>query len=171
MSDNTIGSRSILALATVLAILMAGCSSQVGGGNNPIAFAAVGPMTGSAAARGKDLAQAARMAADEANAAGGVNGHRIDLAVYDDGDQLQRASQLAGQIAATPAVAVLGQVASSAAISAGEVYKQRRIPAITGAASEVRVTRGNDWFFRLFRSAAGQGDFLADYARCRSARI
>ena len=96
MSDNTIGSRSILALATVLAILMAGCSSQVGGGNNPIAIAAVGPMTGSAAARGKDLAQAARMAADEANAAGGVNGHRIELAVYDDGDQTA-ASQPTGR--------------------------------------------------------------------------
>ena len=35
---------------------------------------AVGPLTGSAAARGKDLEQAARMAVDEANAAGGING-------------------------------------------------------------------------------------------------
>jgi len=155
-----------LALAGIL-IPMAGCSGGGTGGNRAIAIAAVGPLTGSAAARGKDLEQAARMAADEANAAGGVNGHRIELKVYDDDDQPARARELAGQIAATPAIAVLGQVASSAAAAAGEVYKARGIPAITGAASEVRVTAGNDWFFRLFRDAAGQGSFLADYARYR----
>jgi len=55
-------------------------------------------------------------------------------------------------------------VASSAA---GDVYKEQQIPAITGAASEARVTVNNDWFFRLFRDAGGQGQFLADYARYR----
>lgn len=69
------------------------------------------------------------------------------------------------KIASTPAVAVLGQVASAAAIAAGEIYKEQGIPAITGAASESRVTKGNDWFFRLLRDAAGQGRFMADYAR------
>lgn len=60
----------------------------------------------------------------------------------------ERARQIAEQIATTtPAVALLGQVASSAA--AGEVYKADRIPAITGAASEARVTKDNEWFFRL----------------------
>jgi branched-chain amino acid transport system substrate-binding protein len=58
-------------------------------------------------------------------------------------------------------------VASSAAIAAGEVYKEHEIPAITGAASEARVTVNNPWFFRLFRDAGGQGRFLADYARYR----
>ena len=157
--------RARLALAAVgLAILLAGCS---GHGNGTIAIAAVGPLTGAAAARGKDLEQAVRMAVEETNAAGGVNGHSIGLTVYDDGDQPARARDLAGQIATTPALAVLGQVASSAAAAAGAVYKEKGIPAITGAASEVRVTAGNDWFFRLFRDAAGQGRFLADYARYR----
>src|SRR5579863_10118039 len=107
------------------------------------------------------------MAVDEVNAAGGVDGWRIHLTVYDDGDQPARARDLARQIASTPAVAVLGQVASSAAVAAGEVYKAEQIPAITGAASESAVTKGNDWFFRMLRDADGQGRFLADYARYR----
>jgi branched-chain amino acid transport system substrate-binding protein len=144
---------------------MAGCSS--GSGNRTITIAAVGPLTGSAAARGKDLQQAAQMAVDEQNATGGVSGHPIELKVYDDGDQPARARQLAEQIAVSPAVAVLGQVASSAAAAAGQVYKEHEIPAITGAASEARVTADNPWFFRLFRDAGGQGRFLADYARYR----
>jgi ABC-type branched-subunit amino acid transport system substrate-binding protein len=36
---------------------------------------------------------------------------------------------------------------------------------LTGAASETRITRDNPWFFRLLRDAAGQGRYLADYAR------
>ncbi len=50
-----------------------------------------------------------------------------------------RARQLAQQIASSPALAVLGQVASSAAAAAGDVYKEQGIPAITGAASEARL--------------------------------
>jgi ABC-type branched-subunit amino acid transport system substrate-binding protein len=153
-------------LAIGLASLLAGCSSH-GANGRTVTIAAIGPLTGSAAARGNDLKQAAQMAVDEENADGGVNGHRIELKVYDDGDQPARARQLAEQVAGTPAVAVLGQVASSAAAAAGEVYNDRQIPAITGAASEARVTENNDWFFRLFRDAGGQGRFLADYTRYR----
>jgi branched-chain amino acid transport system substrate-binding protein len=122
-------------------------------------------MTGPAASRGKDLKQAAQMAVDEVNARGGVNQRKIELAVSDDGDEPAKARHLAEQVAGSQAVAVLGQVASSAAAAAGEVYKQRQIPAITGAASEARVTENNDWFFRLFRDADGQGRFLADYVK------
>jgi ABC-type branched-subunit amino acid transport system substrate-binding protein len=133
----------------------------------PLNIAAVGPLTGSTMARGKDLDQAVRMAVDDVNAAGGINGRRIEIKVYDDGDDSTQAAGLAAKIASSPALAVLGQVASSAAVAAGRVYREKQIPAITGAASEAGVTKGNDWFFRLFADAAGQGRFLADYARFR----
>lgn len=164
LTRDTALSLACLTLAAML--LMTGCSAN-GSGGQGLVIAAVGPMTGASAARGKDLQQAAQMAVDEANAAGGVNGSRIELTVYDDGDQPERARQVGEQIAGTPALAVLGQVGSSAAFAAGQVYKGRGIPAITGAASEARVTDGNDWFFRLFRDAGGQGRFMADYARYR----
>jgi branched-chain amino acid transport system substrate-binding protein len=146
----------------VLAILCGGCGS---GSRPAIHIAAVGPMTGSTASRGKDLQQAAQLAAAEANSGGGFNGRPIQVDIYDDRDEPDRAHELALQIAKSGAVAVLGQVASSAAASAGEVYKAEEIPALTGAASESRVTKGNDWYFRLLRDAAGQGQYLADYAR------
>jgi ABC-type branched-subunit amino acid transport system substrate-binding protein len=155
----------ISALLSVFAVTPSQLSAE---NKDDISIAAVGPLTGPAAARGKDLQQAVRMAVEEANAAGGVNGHRILLTVYDDADQPARARQLALQIAtSTRAVAVLGQVASSAGIAAGQVYQQQAIPAITGAASQSSVTKGNEWFFRLLPDAVGQGRFLADYARYR----
>ncbi len=150
--------------ATALAAIMNSCSQD---NHNRIVISAVGPLTGPAAARGKDMQQGIEMAVAETNAAGGVNGRLISLQIYDDGDQPDRARDVARKIAASPAVAVLGQVASAAAVAAGDVYKEESIPAITGAASELRVTAGNPWFFRLLRDADGQGRFLADYARYR----
>lgn len=151
-------------MAAAATLMLTGCGHGSGG---TLTIAAVGPLTGSQAIRGRDLVQAARMAVDEANAAGGVNGLHLELATYDDGDQPERARTVAGRVADTAALAVLGQVASSAGFAAGQVYRERGIPAITAAASEARVTAQNDWFFRLFRDAAGQGRFLADYARYR----
>lgn len=152
------------------ALLVTGCSTRGAGEGRTLTIAAIGPMTGRSAARGRDQEQAARLAVEEANAAadsGSMKGRRIQLSVYDDGDDPARASELAQQIATTPALAVLGGVASSAAFAAGQVYRQQEIPAITGAASEARVTDGNDWYFRLFKDASGQGRFLGDYARYR----
>ena len=153
----------VLAMLAMVSV----CGSAADDRNGTLVIAAAGPITGSAAARGKDLEQAARMAVAEVNAAGGIGGKRVAVDVYDDGDDPARARDLAVKIAGTQALAVLGQVASSAAFAAGQVYKEQQIPAITGAASEGRVTKGNDWFFRLFRDAAGQGRFLADYAHYR----
>jgi branched-chain amino acid transport system substrate-binding protein len=149
----------------MLAASLLACNSNR---KHPIVIAAVGPLSGSEAPRGKDLQEAAQMAVDETNAAGGVNDHPVQVRVYDDADQPAQARSLAGQIASTTAaLAVLGQVASSAAVAAGEVYKAQGLPAITGAASESRVTSDNEWFFRLIPTATTQGEFLADYARYR----
>ncbi len=122
-------------------------------------------MTGPSALRGKDLSQAAKMAADEANAAGGIKGRYIEVNVYDDMDKPALARELAGKIADGPAVAVVGHVGSSTAIAAGQLYKSKEIPAITGAASAPRVTENNEWFFRLLPDSSGQGRFLSDYAQ------
>jgi branched-chain amino acid transport system substrate-binding protein len=131
-------------LRALILLVLATASAAAGDDRNAIVIAAAGPMTGPSAARGKDLQQAVRMAVAEINAADGPGGHPVAVDVYDDGDDPARARDLAGKIAATPALAVLGQVASSAAFAAGQVYKERQIPAVTGAASEGRVTQGND---------------------------
>src|SRR5215467_9419483 len=91
-----LGTVGNLALAVVCIISLVSCGGS--GGKNAIAIAAIGPLTGTAAARGKALQEAARMAVDEANGSGGVNGHRITIDVYDDGDQPDRARELAFKV-------------------------------------------------------------------------
>jgi ABC-type branched-subunit amino acid transport system substrate-binding protein len=62
--------RTILRLVYAsAAIMMSACNSGGGDPANEIAIAAIGPLTGIAAERGKEMDRAVRMAADEANAA------------------------------------------------------------------------------------------------------
>ncbi|RVA66205.1 ABC transporter substrate-binding protein, partial [Mesorhizobium sp. M7A.F.Ca.CA.001.11.2.1] len=49
-----------------------------------ITFAVIGPMTGQLATIGDQFKQGAQAAADEINAAGGVNGSMIKLDIEDD---------------------------------------------------------------------------------------
>ena len=88
----------MLPVAIGAAVLMTGCAGSDQG--HQVSIAAVGPLTGAAAARGKDMERAVRMAVDEVNSDGGVNGRHIHLTVYDDGDQPARGRELARQIAA-----------------------------------------------------------------------
>jgi Periplasmic binding protein len=96
------------AIAGLTMLVRANCSGRHSASDPAIAIAAVGPLTGPSAARGQDQERAIRMAVDEANKAGGVNGRRIAVDVYDDSDQPARAREIATRIeSTTPALAVL----------------------------------------------------------------
>lgn len=170
--QNTPRRARLRAAATLAAALILTLStSSCGRDDNPLVIAAVGPLTGPAAARGKDMQRAADFAAEEANAAGGINKRKVQIAYYDDMNKAPAAVEAAEKITSgtSTAVAVLAHVSSSAAYAASKVYKTQHILAITGAASERRITRDNPWSFRMFKSAEGQGVYMADYARHRFA--
>ena len=78
------------AIATaVLLAGLAGCSSATqpdagAAGRAPVRLAIINPQTGDFSPLGKWEHKGVKLAVDEANATGGVNGHRIELAVFDD---------------------------------------------------------------------------------------
>ena len=75
-------------ITLVLAVLMvAGCCSALascGNKNETIKIGLSGPLTGAAAVYGTAVANAAQMAVDEINAAGGLNGINLELKAMDD---------------------------------------------------------------------------------------
>ena len=82
------------------------------------------------------------------NAKGGVNGRPIELVLFDDASNPAVARANAQAIADSPSVAVLGHYLSSASLAAGPVYKDARIPALTGSAAVDDLTSTNDYYFR-----------------------
>jgi branched-chain amino acid transport system substrate-binding protein len=101
----------------------------------------------------------------DVNAGGGIDGHPLELRVYDDRSDPAVASANAAEILAGPAVGVVGHSGGITSIAAGERYRQGHIPAVTGHAGSDDVTRGNPYYFRTISAASTEAAFLARYIR------
>ena len=129
-----------------------------------IAFA--GPLTGKNSAKGKAMLEGITMYIDQLNEQGGIRGKKVKLLLFDDQNEKGVAREIAIKIAReSDALAVLGHRNSSVSIAAGAIYREFKIPAVTGTATADEVTQGNDWYFRIIFDNAQQGKMIAYYAK------
>ncbi|HEV8631195.1 MAG TPA: ABC transporter substrate-binding protein [Thermoanaerobaculia bacterium] len=119
---------------------------------------------------------AARLAAAEINAAGGIDGRPLALHEAADG----RATQAQPAIAAADAfvhdrsvLAVVGHGNSSASLAAAQIYNAAHLPQIAPTTTAARYTQAGPFSFRLVPSEQGQAVVLARRALAagRSARL
>lgn len=128
---------------------------------NALEIAYVGGVDGGA----QSVIKGIEMMLASVNEAGGIDGKEISLRIFDDENDPRIARQRATEIADDDRVlAVIGHYYSSCSISGGEVYRQRGVPAVASVSTNIRVTRDNDWYFRIIHDDEFQGRFLAHYA-------
>ncbi len=131
-------------------------------GNLYIAIAT--PITGPENQYGKETVNVVNMVLDQVNAAGGVNGKTVKVLVFDDENDVKKAEEAARRIAENDKILfVIGHMRSGPSIAAGRIYKENRIPAITGVATAESVTRGNPWYFRIIFDNEMEARMLAAY--------
>ena len=74
----------------VMTIAFAGCSNTDAKANEVIKLGVIGPITGDYSMYGSAVAEGAKLAAMEINAAGGINGSDIEIIAYDSkGDKTE----------------------------------------------------------------------------------
>ncbi|XVS67070.1 ABC transporter substrate-binding protein [Actinosynnema sp. CA-299493] len=133
--------------------------------HTPVHIALVAGLTGRDPAAAAHVERGVRMRLDDVNAAGGVNGHPVELLVYDDADQPEQAKRIAEEIVREDkALYVIGHGVTVTSLAAAPVYRAAGIPAITPSASGSSITDDSDWYFRSTFGDRTQGDFLAVYA-------
>jgi len=132
---------------------------------SPIRIAFANSLTGPSAPAGTESLIATQLAIDEVNAKGGLNGRPIELVLFDDASDPAVARANAQAIADSPSVAVLGHYLSSASLAAGPIYKDARIPALTGHASVDDLTSANDYYFRALAPVSAQARSIAEHLR------
>ncbi|OQW92541.1 MAG: hypothetical protein BWK79_14430, partial [Beggiatoa sp. IS2] len=130
-----------------------------------IHLALAATLTGSGGAEGKSLVQGIKFYLDTLNDKGGVNGRKIILNEYDDQADIEKAKQVATEIAQSQAIAVIGHHYTTTSTAGGGIYKKYHIPAITPSATGDSVTEGNPWYFRTVFNDRAQGRFLANYLK------
>jgi branched-chain amino acid transport system substrate-binding protein len=132
-----------------------------------IKIGVAGPFTGSAAGFGDNIKTGVIMKMEEINAAGGINGMKLEVAWGDERCEPKEAGGVASKFAMDKEiVAVVGHVCSSPALTALPIYIRHGLASISPTATNVTIGEaGKGWFFRNVYRDDFQGQFLANYVK------
>src|SRR5215468_1809416 len=160
---------SVLAVALVLAAV-SGCSEKKAppAGKVSVVIGSVSPLTGGIAHLGKDNENGARLAIEEANAAGAKIGGKdvqFDLISLDDQADPKVGTTVAQKLVDTRVAGVVGHLNSGVTIPASAIYNGANppIPMITGSATNPKLTeQGFKNVFRVVGRDDQQGPAIAN---------
>lgn len=125
----------------------------------------VGSMTGSEATFGISTHQGILLAIEEANAAGGVKGKKLEVISMDNqGKPEEAATAVTKLITQDKVSAILGEVASSRSLAMAPIAQQHKINMITPSSTNPKVTEQGDHIFRVCFIDPFQGTVMARFA-------
>jgi branched-chain amino acid transport system substrate-binding protein len=167
-----------LARSVILAAALAFGATVARAQDIPIAV--VGPITGSNAASGEQMMRAAKMAAADINAKGGVLGRKLDLILADDACDPNQAVAAANEVVGKRVAFVAGHYCSSASIAASAVYNEAGVLQMTPASTNPALTddAAKKGWNNVFRSCGRDdvqggvaGKYLAEHFKGRRVAI
>ncbi|MBS1708934.1 MAG: ABC transporter substrate-binding protein [Armatimonadetes bacterium] len=113
---------------------------------------------------GIDSEKGAMIAQDEINAAGGINGKKVQILVGDSASTPEGGKSAAEKLVSDGVVAILGEVASGTTALIEEVAFAKGIPVVTiGSTRTDLAAKGNN-FFRVCYNDDFQGSTMAKFA-------
>ena len=119
------------------------------------------------------------MAVADINAAGGVNGQKLELQIGDDACDPKQATAVANKMVSDKVVFVAGHYCSGSSIPASDIYKEAKILQITPASTNIKLTddavaKGNTTVFRTCGrddvQGATVGAYILKHTRTRRSR-
>lgn len=142
-------------------------ANEAGGdaaGDEVIKIGGIAPLTGSVAIYGTANTNGAKMAFDEINEAGGIDGKLIEYNVLDDKGDETEATNAYNRLTSEGNVAVLGPVTTKPTLAVADLSAQDNFPMITATATGAAVTEAGDNAFRVCFTDPYQGQNLAVFA-------
>lgn len=150
-----------LALVTLLAFgCLTGCGSEAGG--DVFKIGASGPLTGPAAAYGDAVNKGAQIAVEEINAAGGINGTKIEFKMEDDEHDAEKGVNAYNILKDWDMQIMMGTVTSAPCIAVEAEAAADNMFLITPSGTAVECISGSN-AFRLCFSDPAQGTKSAEY--------
>lgn len=139
--------RNMLILLTVVMTVLIGLSGAQAADTIKIGFNA--PLTGFAASDGKSSSEGAKLAVEQVNAAGGIDGKMLELVIYDDQAKAAQAIPIANKLIGQDRVVIgVSGSYSGPTRSAANVFQEAGIPYISAYAIHPDITRAGNYVFR-----------------------
>lgn len=153
---------SAVSFASVVSLGLTGCKS---GGDDTIKIGEFASLTGKEATFGTSSHEGTQLAIDELNAAGGLLGKKLELLTEDNQSKAGEPANIVNKlISRDRVVAVLGEVASSRSLEAAPICQSNKIPMISPASTNPKVTEVGDHIFRVCFIDPFQGTVMANFA-------
>lgn len=161
--------RVIACTAVALTVALAACSapgdssSDSKASSGPIKIAVVDAQSGQLSSLGDWEYKGARLAVDEWNKKGGIDGRKIQLKLFDDQGDPTAGTSIARKLAAEKYVAMLGTAESAVTIAMAPVLQQAKIPNITSGQSDKLVALKSPFLFLNGPTSTTYDSTLAQY--------
>lgn len=153
-----------VSLAVVMsALALVGCGQKnESTASDKLIIGGIGPLTGAAATYGQAVKNGAALAVDEINAAGGVNGIKLDLQFEDDEHDAEKSVNAYNTLKDKGAKILIGSVTSVPCVAvAAETIKDNMFQLTPSGSSVECITNPNA--FRICFSDPNQGIASAQY--------
>ncbi|MCI5591681.1 MAG: ABC transporter substrate-binding protein [Ruminococcus sp.] len=156
----------VLSAAMLMGILCACGNTKTddgkNSGNTVFKIGSIGPTTGDAAEYGNAVMNAAQLAVDEINAAGGINGYKVEFMSADDMGDAQKAVNAYNDLKDKGMQILMGTVTSTPCMTVAENTHDDNMFMLTPSGSAVECVK-YDNAFRVCFSDPNQGIASADY--------
>lgn len=155
-----------VSMAVVMTVAFAACGGGEDAGNADGAakfvIGGIGPTTGDAAVYGQGVKNAAEMAAEEINAAGGINGYQVEFKWQDDVHDAEKSVNAYNALKDDGMQMLMGTVTSGPCTAVVALSAEDNMFQLTPSGSAVESIQGDN-AFRVCFSDPNQGVGTADY--------
>ncbi|MFI6335723.1 ABC transporter substrate-binding protein [Streptomyces sp. NPDC050535] len=161
--------RTATCAAVVTAAVLSACSApgessdESGSDSGPIKIAVVNAQSGQLSSLGDWEYKGAKLAVDEWNRKGGIDGRKIQIKLFDDQGDPTTGTNLARRIVNDKYVAMIGTAESAVTIAMGPVLQQAKIPNITSGQSDGLVALKSPYLFLNGPTSTTYDSTLAKY--------
>ena len=148
----------VVALALVLTLTAAFAMAE-----GTIKIGIIGPLTGPYAQYGLGVQYGAEIAAEQINAAGGVDGLMLQILAEDDQGDGELGVNAYSKLLDDGVTVILGTVTSGSCLAVSDVAFEDRVFMLTPSGSADAITDGKDMMFRVCFKDSAQGSASAQY--------
>ena len=152
-----------VAMAMVLALgCLTGCGGSSSSRGDVFKIGGIGPLTGAAASYGDAVKKGAQIAVDEINAAGGINGVRVEFKMQDDEHDAEKSVSAYNALKDWGMQMLMGTVTSAPCIAVEAEAMNDNMFLLTPSGTAVDCIKGDN-AFRLCFSDPAQGTKSAEF--------
>jgi len=151
--------------ALFLSLSLLVCFAAPAQTNNTIKIGVFLSLTGATASYGVSALNSIKLATEETNRAGGINGKQVELVVEDDHSTTQDVPGIVTRLITEAKVqALLAEPVSTRAMAAAPIAQSNRVVMISSASVKPELTMHGDYIFRACFISSTEGEAIAKFA-------